>query len=92
MHSKQKELIKAKDIFWHSKMRVLKICIGTFSRTPLLGKRGKKNAKLMQFKTEKVDLSGIPSALQDTSFLFMTDPHIGGNIDDIAPSVSEGIR
>ena len=46
----------------------------------------------MQFKTEKVDLSGIPSALQDTSFLFMTDPHIGGNIDDIAPSVSEGIR
>lgn len=64
MHSQQKELIKAKDIFWHSKMRVLKICIGTFSRTPLLGKRGKKNATCMQFRSEQVDLQHIPPALR----------------------------
>ena len=65
-------------------MRVLKIFIGTFSRTPLVGKRGRKNAEKMQFKTEKIELRDIPSALQGTSFLFMTDPHIGGNIDDMA--------
>lgn len=77
MHAQQKELIKGKDIFWRSKMRVLKIIIGTFSRTPLVGKRGRKNAGKMQFKSEKIDLENIPSVLKGTSFLFMTDPHIG---------------
>lgn len=84
MHSKQVDVIKSKDILWHSKMRVLKIFIGTFSHTPLLGKRGKKNAKRMQFRTEKIDLPDIPNELRGASFLFMTDPHIGGSIDDIA--------
>lgn len=73
-------------------MRVLKIIIGTFSFTPLIGKLGRKNAKKMQFRTEPVGLHSIPESLRGSSFLFMTDPHIGGNIDEIAHHVSDGIR
>ena len=91
MHKKQEEIFRGKDIFWRSKMRVLKIFVGTFSLTPLVGRRGKNNAKKMLFRQEKISLLHVPRALSGTSFLFLTDPHIGGNIDRMTGEVAHGI-
>ena len=46
----------------------------------------------MVYKTEKIPLEGLPNSLQGVSLLYLTDPHIGGNIDTMAEEVSLGIH
>lgn len=45
----------------------------------------------MTFRHEKVLLSGIPEALRGVSLLFLTDPHIGGDIDRRIHKISTGL-
>ncbi len=74
------------------KIKVLQIFIGTFARVPLVGKRGRKNAATMVYKTEKIPLENLPDSLQGLSLMYLTDPHIGGNIDTMVEEVSLGIH
>ncbi len=46
----------------------------------------------MQYRHEQCHLSGLPDALRDVKILFLTDPHIGGNIDTIATEVATHIQ
>jgi hypothetical protein len=74
------------------KIKVLQVFIGTFARVPVVGKRGRKNAATMIYKTEKIPLENLPDSLQGLSLVYLTDPHIGGNIDTMAEEVSLGIH
>jgi hypothetical protein len=46
----------------------------------------------MVYKTEKIPLENLPNSLQGLSLMYLTDPHIGGNIDTMAEEVSLGIH
>lgn len=74
------------------KIKVLQVFIGTFAHIPLVGKRGRKNAATMLYRKEQIQLENLPSSLQGLSLLFLTDPHIGGNIDTMVEKVSQGIH
>lgn len=60
----------------------------------LLGYRGRahRNAHHLTYRIEPVHLLGIPTALQWTHLLFLTDPHIGGNIDTQVADISREIQ
>lgn len=60
----------------------------------LLGyrRRARQNANQLLYRTESVRLPDIPAALQGVRLLFLTDPHIGGNIDARATQISLGIQ
>lgn len=90
MHVQQHKSSQHKGLLWRIKLRLLKITMGMVFRTPVVGKRGKKNAKKMFFHTQKIPLDVTPQ-LQGMSLLFLTDPHIGGSIDAMVPEVTEGI-
>lgn len=45
----------------------------------------------MYFHRQEVPLN-VPGDLKDMSLLFLTDPHIGGSIDEIVPEVTEGMK
>lgn len=46
----------------------------------------------MLYKTEKIPLENLPDSLRGLSLLYLTDSHIGGNIDTMAEEVSSGIH
>ncbi len=46
----------------------------------------------MQYRQENCDFSGFPDALKGVKLLFLTDPHVGGNIDTIATEVATQIH
>ncbi len=84
--------LRQKTLTKRIKIKVLQIFIGTFARVPLVGKRGRKNAATMLYKTEKIPLENLPSSLRGLSLLYLTDPHIGGNVDAMVEEVSLGIH
>ena len=92
MHPEQANIFRKKSFLWRMKYAVLLWVMAVISSIPLLGKVGKNNANKMLFRKEQVKLHHIPSELAGVSFLFLTDPHIGGNIDAIASEVSAGIH
>jgi len=55
-------------------------------------KQAKRNAQKIIYKTEKLHFSYVPPALRGTHLLFLTDMHIGGDIDEIATQISVDIR
>jgi len=58
------------------------------------GKRKKiqSGVNSLSYRTEHCDFSDIPEVLRDVKILFLTDPHIGGNIDGIATEISTHIH
>jgi len=52
----------------------------------------KKSAHALWYRQETCDLDGLPEALQGVKILFLTDPHIGGNIDTLATDISTHIH
>lgn len=54
--------------------------------------KAKNGASSLQYKTLQCDLADIPEALRGVKLLFLTDPHIGGNIDAIAAETSTHIH
>lgn len=55
-------------------------------------KEAQQAANTLQYRTEHCDFSDLPKALQDVKILFLTDPHIGGNIDTLASEISKNIH
>lgn len=55
-------------------------------------KEAQQAANTLQYRREHCDFSDLPKALQDVKILFLTDPHIGGNIDTLAPEISKNIH
>ncbi len=55
-------------------------------------KKAKKCAQSIQYRQESCDFSGLPDALRGVKLLFLSDPHIGGNIDMIATDISTHIH
>jgi predicted MPP superfamily phosphohydrolase len=54
--------------------------------------KAKKCAQSMQFREESCDFLGLPDTLQGVKLLFLTDAHIGGNIDTVAAEISTHIH
>lgn len=46
----------------------------------------------MQYRQELCDFDGFPEALRGVKILFLTDAHIGGNIDTLATEISTQIH
>ncbi len=46
----------------------------------------------MQYRQESCDFPGLPDVLKGVKLLFLTDAHIGGNIDTVATEISTQIH
>lgn len=73
------------------KISLLKVVLWVAFRAPVVGKRGRWNAKKMYFHKQPVPFE-VPSDLHGLSLLFLADPHMGGSIDTIVPEVIEGMN
>jgi len=74
------------------KHSIEKAFCGTFLTMFGARKQAKRNAQKIIYKTEKLHFSYVPPALRGTHLLFLTDMHIGGDIDEIATQISVDIR
>lgn len=62
-----------------------------FGAVPGIGKKSKHRASHIHFRREPVKFFWL-HGFEGLSFLFLTDPHIGGSIDAIAGQTSHGIQ
>lgn len=79
-----------KKIFRHTKHTILVVSMKVFSLIPVVGSVAKKRASHIHFRREPVKFFGL-HGFEWLSFLFLTDPHIGGSIDAIAGETAHGI-
>jgi hypothetical protein len=72
------------------KSRCINLKTGSHILAVLLGykKRAKQNASRLSYRIESLDFFDVPESLRGVSLLFLTDPHIGGNIDILAENIS----
>ena len=73
------------------KVALLRRAVDLFVRIPRIGKKSRIRASHVQYRRIHLGFSGL-SDLQWVSLLFLTDPHIGWNIDGMAEHISEGIH
>lgn len=73
------------------KHAVLVCAIQPLKRAPYFGKRFRHNASAVHFRREPIKFFGF-HGFEGVSFLFISDLHIGGNIDHIADHISQGIH
>ncbi len=71
---------------------LLKIFTAIFGRVPFISSRARANAAGFSYRQEKISLKNIPEVLHDVHLLFLTDPHIGGNIDSLALEINNNTR
>ncbi len=60
---------------------LLKIFTAIFGRVPFISSRARANAAGFSYRNESIPLQSIPEELHGVQLLFLTDPHIGGNIE-----------
>lgn len=75
----------------HMKVMVLLAAMRVFARLPGIGKQSRSHASQIVFRREPVRFFGL-SGFEGISLLYLTDPHIGGNIDAIAHETSHAIQ
>lgn len=75
----------------HIKFVTLSAAMRVFAMIPRLGKHSRHRASHIHFRREPVRFFGL-HGFEWLSFLFLTDPHIGGSIDAIAAQTSHGIQ
>ncbi len=78
---------------FHKSLSVI-LKTGSHALATFLGyrKRAKKNANTLSYRTESLDFFDVSESLRGVSLLFLTDPHIGGNIDALATEISRHIH
>jgi predicted MPP superfamily phosphohydrolase len=86
------KILQKLSLLQQSKALILKIGCEVF--LVLSGRKNKaqKEAHALQYRTEVCDFEHIPEALRGVKILFLTDAHIGGNIDIIATEISTQIH
>ncbi len=76
-----------KSFLYSIKIACLAFIMRIFALVPGIGKQSKTQASHIHYRCEPVKLSGL-AGLEEISFLFLTDAHIGGSIDAIAHQTS----
>jgi|GEM_PF-2744176 len=75
-------------LFERTKTLLLKVGCEVFLTLFGQKQKARTSAKSLHYRQEACHFTDLPEALRGFKILFLTDPHIGGNIDTIATEIS----